>query len=339
MIYKSPPQSTCAISVVIPMHNAEKFIRQTLISVLASKFKDYEVILVDDCSTDSSVAEAEKLLPYFDGRLKILSTEKNSGGGGVPRNIGVKNSVGKYVTFVDNDDFLLPTALGEFFDLAEKFQAEVIHTEKCLIFNDRGAVNFTWDEVGVQSDEPHDEFVEVPFMESKKLDERIRRYLRGKFFWLPWGKCFRRDFLLKNKIDFPQVKFSEDMAFCFKCLCLAKKYLRVPNIANIHRVIQSSASMKGYSLKISLEIITNILADIDEFLSGLKFFKREPNYRQAVLKFFTDKHFSFEKNRFIDMSPQEVEKIFRDELQNPALNPTGKNLLVAYLYDERILTR
>ena len=325
------------ISVVIPMYNAEKFVRQTLISVLASKFKDYEVLVVDDCSTDSSVAEVEKMLPHFDGRLKILSTEKNSGGPGIPRNVGVKNSAGKYITFVDNDDFLLPTALGEFFELAEKFQVDVVHTEKCLIFNDRGEVNFTWDEVGVQSDEPHDEFVDVPFMESKKLDERIRRYLRGKFFWLPWGKCFRRDFLLKNKICFPQIKYSEDMVFCFKCMCLAKKYLRVPNIANVHRVIQSSASMKGYSMKISLEVITKILDDVDRFMSGIKFFKREPNYRQAVLKFFADKHFSFEKDRFRDVSPQEVEKFFRDELKNPALNPTGKNLLVAYLYAERIL--
>ena len=325
------------ISVVIPLYNAEKFVRQTLISVLASKFKDYEVLVVDDCSTDSSVAEVEKMLPHFDGRLKILSTEKNSGGPGIPRNVGVKNSAGKYITFVDNDDFLLPTALGEFFELAEKFQVDVVHTEKCLIFNDRGEVNFTWDEVGVQSDEPHDEFVDVPFMESKKLDERIRRYLRGKFFWLPWGKCFRRDFLLKNKICFPQIKYSEDMVFCFKCMCLAKKYLRVPNIANVHRVIQSSASMKGYSMKISLEVITKILDDVDRFMSGIKFFKREPNYRQAVLKFFADKHFSFEKDRFRDVSPQEVEKFFRDELKNPALNPTGKNLLVAYLYAERIL--
>ena len=150
--------SETKISVIIPLYNAEKFIRKCLISVLSSKFKDYEVLVVDDCSTDSSVAEAEKLLPHFEGRLKILSTEKNSGGPGIPRNVGIKNSAGKYITFVDNDDFLLPTALGDFFELAEKFSADVIHTEKCLIFNDKGDVNFTWNEISAQSDEPHDFF-------------------------------------------------------------------------------------------------------------------------------------------------------------------------------------
>lgn len=124
-----------AVSVIIPLYNAEKFIRQCLISVLASKFQDYEVIVVDDCSTDRSVVEVEKLLPHFDGRLKILHTDVNSGGAGVPRNLGLKSARGKYITFVDNDDLILPTTLGYFFDIAEKFNADVLHTEKCLATN------------------------------------------------------------------------------------------------------------------------------------------------------------------------------------------------------------
>ena len=59
------PMTAPKISVVIPMYNAERFIRQCLISVLSSKFTDYEVIVVDDCSTDSGVAEVEKLVPHF----------------------------------------------------------------------------------------------------------------------------------------------------------------------------------------------------------------------------------------------------------------------------------
>ena len=103
--------------------------------------------------------------------------------------------------------------------------------------------------------------------------------------------------------------------------------------------MRGSASIRSYPPNVSLEIITKILADIDEFMSGIKFFKREPNYRQAVLKFFADKHFSFEKSRFCDVTPQEVEKDFRDELQNPALNPRGKDIVAAYLLGERALTR
>ena len=60
------------VSVVIPMYNTEKYIRQCLISVLSQKLQDYEVIVVDDCSRDGGVAEVEKLIPHFDDRLKLI---------------------------------------------------------------------------------------------------------------------------------------------------------------------------------------------------------------------------------------------------------------------------
>ena len=151
------------ISVIIPMYNAERFIRQCLISVLASKFQDYEVLVVDDCSTDNSVAEVAKLVPHFDERLKILQTETNSGGAGVPRNIGIRHAAGKYVTFIDADDFILPTALDDFFDAAEKVQADVVHTVKAYCFRDAGGKMFSRADLQLQSDS------------SARTHERLRR--------------------------------------------------------------------------------------------------------------------------------------------------------------------
>ena len=331
--------ATFAVSVIIPVYNAEKYIRQCLISVLASKFTDYEVIVVNDCSTDNSLAEVKKLLPHFDGRLKIISTKKNSGGAGIPRNVGIKNASGKYITLVDNDDFIMPTALGDFFELAEKYQADVVHTEKCLLFNDRGETKFKWEELGVQSDEPHDEFVDVPTLESNDLSERVNRYLRGKFFWLPWGKLYRRDFLIKNKIDFPQVRFSEDMVFCFKCMCLAEKYLRVPDITNIHRVLETSTSRRTYEVRVALEVMTKIIAEVDKFMGKLKFFKANPSSRSNVVEYFLIRHLPLVKNFSQNIPPHELQEILFNEWQNPKLDSRGKNLIVAYLLTERTLTR
>ena len=331
------------ISVIIPLYNAEKYIRECLISVLASKFQDYEVLVIDDCSTDNSLAEVKKLMPHFDGRLKILSTEKNSGGAGVPRNIGIKNSFGKYVTFIDDDDFILPNAFGDFFELAEKFQADVVHTEKFLIFNDSGKDDFKWEKICIKSDEPHDEFVNEPFIETQNPNEKISRYIRGKFFWLPWGKFYRRDFLLENEITFPSVAFAEDMVFCFKCLCLAKNYLRVPNITNIHRILEGSTSKRICSsregVRSWLGVVTVVVESVNEFMDTQKFFQENSDKRRAVLKFFIDKHFNIIKNLFEGLEPHMVQEIFFDELQNPELNQTGKNLVAAYLYAEKVLTR
>lgn len=329
--------TNCSVSVIIPLYNAEKYIRKCLISVLASKFTDYEVLVVNDCSTDNSVEEVKKLLPHFDGRLKILSTKKNSGGAGIPRNVGIKNAVGKYITFVDNDDFIMPTALGEFFELAEEFQADVVHTEQCLVFNDRGEISFKKEELFPYSTEPKSEFVNEPTLETDDLSERINRYLRGKFFWLPWGKFYRRDFLVKNKIDFPQVKFSEDMVFCFKCMCLAEKYLRIPNVTNIHRIRKGSAS-KGFDLRTWLTVIIKVVTAIENFMGGQKFFKHHFDLRYEILKFFIEKTFSF-ISFMSDCKPHEVHKVFYDELQNPAFNSKGKNLIAAYLYTEKGMKR
>lgn len=280
--------TTCAVSVIIPLYNAGKYIRQCLISVLASKFKDYEVLVVDDCSSDNSVAEVEKLLPHFDGRLRLLSTEKNSGGAGVPRNVGIQNAAGKYVTFVDNDDMILPTALDNLFKLAEDFQADVVHTEKFLAFNDAGKSNFRWEELTLQRQETGD-CVEEPTFEPANLVERIQRYTDGKFFWVPWGKLYRRDLLIVNRIDFPQMRFSEDLPFSFKCLCLAKNYLRVPHVTNIRRELNSSTAKmiidSREGVRLWLKILSSNVEILDDFMNGLNFFKANADCRQDVLRF------------------------------------------------------
>ena len=294
------------------------------------------VIPLYNCSTDSSRAEVEKLLPHFDGRLKILSTEKNLGGAGVPRNIGIEHAAGKYITFVDNDDFLLPTALADLYDAAEKFQADVVHTEKCFSFNDKGSATFEREELSSQKCDTCD-FVEEPTLEPE-LDERIKRYVKGCFFWLPWGKLFRRDLIVNNRIDFPQMKTSDDMVFCFKCLCLAKNYLRVPAVTNIYRILKNSTSKKILTpregIKFLLNVMTIGIASIDDFMSGLEFFSANPAARRDVLKFFIDMHFSFMQNLFTSNQAHEVLQIFYDELQNPALNQHGKDLVMAHLLAE-----
>lgn len=324
------------ISVIIPMFNAEKFVRQTLVSVLASKFADYELIVVDDCSTDNSVAEVEKLLPHFNGRLKVLSTEKNSGGAGLPRNIGLANAAGKYVTFVDNDDMILPTALGDFFSAAENFDAEVVCTEKFFV----STGEFSGKDMQVRLNVAIDELVDAPTFEPEDLRQRIQRDLAGKFFITPWGKFFRRDFLIGNQIKFPQMRFAEDVNFCFKCLCLAKKFLRVPHVTNIRREMKTSAARMIIAsrdgVRLWLKIFAKNISDLDEFLDALEFFRANPDVRGDVLNHYVGVHFGMIRNLFTTVQPYEVPKIFFDELQNPALDQRGKAIIAAHLFAEKV---
>ncbi|MBR3747432.1 MAG: glycosyltransferase family 2 protein, partial [Selenomonadaceae bacterium] len=119
-----------AISVIIPMFNAEKYIAECLDSILAQTFQDFEVIVVNDCSTDSSVAVFEGYKKFFGERLKIARTQKNSGCGGIPRNMGMMFSRGEYISFLDADDTITTTAFEELYSVAKKFDADVVACEK-----------------------------------------------------------------------------------------------------------------------------------------------------------------------------------------------------------------
>lgn len=322
------------ISIVIPMYNTEKYIRQCLISVLTQKFQDYEVIIVDDCSKDNSVAEVEKLTEHFDGRLKLIKRDKQSGCAGIPRNQGIKAAKGKYIVFLDSDDMLLPTTLRDYFTIAEETKADVLHTEKVLIFNDDGKREFKRDELVLAANEAGD-FVEDITFENNDLAERISRYHKKFFFWPPWGKFFKRDLLIKNNITFPAMRMSEDMIFCFKCLCLAKNYVRIPQITYIYRERQGSFMRSHTDAETEMNKWLGVMVEgtnlLDEFMSRIKFFDENLDYRYLVIDFFVKQHFGFLKNLLSNLKPHEIEYLIYRYLNK---NSAKTQALTAYLFAE-----
>ena len=328
------------ISVIIPLYNAEKYIRECLISVLASKFKDYEVLVVDDCSTDNSVAEVRKLSPHFNGRLKILSTEKNSGGAGIPRNVGIKNAAGKYITFIDNDDMILPDALENFFATAEFYNADVVHTEKFLYF-DR---EFNRAKTYLHFKGDKSKLIDKPTPEPADLNARINYFMSGNYPVYPWGKLFRRDFLLENKIDFPQTRYAEDKTFNFKCLCLAENYILVPYITNIHRegMFSGGRRLLNNLNEVAadwLNIVLKYIAILDDFMRGLEFFKANPARRVDVLKFCIEGDLKIVDNLFANLELHAAQEIFFDVFQKSEFDTAGKNIVLSYFYADRLVNR
>lgn len=90
------------VSIITPVYNAERFIKETVQSIIEQKYDKFELLLVDDHSTDNSLAIVSKFAEA-DSRIKILQTPHNSGAA-VARNIGLENATGQYVAFVDSDD-------------------------------------------------------------------------------------------------------------------------------------------------------------------------------------------------------------------------------------------
>ena len=95
------------VSIVTCSFNNADFILETLDSIKAQTYANIELVIVDDCSTDNSVAIIEEWLKTYPGKYKFIRHETNLGGS-VPYNVGLKNATGKYYAAVDTDDALMP---------------------------------------------------------------------------------------------------------------------------------------------------------------------------------------------------------------------------------------
>lgn len=103
-------QDSPLVSVIIPLYNAERYIAETIESVINQTYENWELIVVDDCSTDKS-REIVRSFASKDNRIRLIESETNFGGPARPRNIGIDNSKGEYIAFLDADDLWLSMKL------------------------------------------------------------------------------------------------------------------------------------------------------------------------------------------------------------------------------------
>ncbi len=127
------------VSIITPVYNAEKFINTTIESVIKQTYKNWEMLLIDDCSTDSS-AEIIKELAKNDSRIRYIKLDKNSGAA-VTRNIGLEKAKGRYVAFLDSDDLWKEEKLQKQLDLIKEKNIAFCFTSYRYIIEDGSPTN------------------------------------------------------------------------------------------------------------------------------------------------------------------------------------------------------
>ena len=317
------------ISVIVPVYNAEKYLPDCLESILAQTFADFELLVVDDASTDASLTVAENFRAR-DGRLKVISLPTNTGNPSVPRNVGLENSHGKYTLFADNDDLLVNNALETFLDAAETFDADVVYTE-CGYLSDENFQNLT-----VTALDKNSAPVASPTFESADIGERVEKFLQTGYGWAPWSKFVRRDLLVANKIFFPRVTIAEDVLWSFKVICAAKQFLRVSTPLYIHRERKTSWSRIQRSpadeVKFWLDPLVKGLAYLNDFMDESKFFAQKPNYRFDVTNFFVKMQVAGMLGALENLSREELYEIVRREFSASQHAALIANLFVFMTY-------
>lgn len=301
------------VSVIIPVYNAEKYLGVCLESLLIQTLTDFEVIVVDDCSTDASNALAESYLERFGGRLKIVTLPQNTGSGAVPRNVGLDFSCGEYVYFVDADDLLIDTALETLYACAAEYRADVVEMEKFFTCE----VEPVPEDLKIAAWCYTDSFVEEPTFETEDIAERVKKFLASKFCWAPWAKLLRRDFLIDNAITFPRMTIAEDVVHTFELICLAKKILRVPVPLYVNRTNADSMMRRERTpeqmIKFRTSPLITGLEALDEFMRGLDYFNQNPVVRLQVLNFFLLMQIDNMKDALNALEPKEAYEIFQRE--------------------------
>ena len=128
-------EGTDLVTIVTPMYNAMDTIGRTIVSVQAQTYSEWEMIIVDDCSTDGSAAYVEQCAKA-DGRIRLLRHQKNCGIAGA-RNTAMQHAKGRYVAFLDSDDLWLPQKLEKQISFMKEHDAAFSHTA-CEVVNESG---------------------------------------------------------------------------------------------------------------------------------------------------------------------------------------------------------
>lgn len=305
-----------AVSVIIPMYNSARYIKSCVMSVLNQTLQDFEIICVDDFSTDDTIKIVADLAER-DGRIKIVRHAKNSGGASEPRNTGIRLSRGKYIGFLDSDDMYTPTALAELVSVAEKWQADVVHTEQVL-FPENQTIDVTPETKFTTFSKERGGFCKEPMLETDNLAERVQMFYAGRFFGWVHNKIYRRDYIMEKNLHFDKLLTSEDIVFYFKVVCTAPRLVRVPNIVYIYRHNPDSITRKMVSIEQSLHALTHLMIEgskvLDEFMSGIEFFVKNPAFRQLPIDYIVQEHLIWTQRFYDKYTTAQLDALVRKEL-------------------------
>ena len=232
------------ISIIVPMFNTRKYVETCIESILQQTFTDFELIIIDDCSTDGSL---EFVLENFsDPRIRVFHLDKNSGAGAA-MNHGIDLSRGEYIYIVDSDDAIMPEALQTLLNAAQKFNADVVHMTR-FFYAENEDFNFVEPfQANIAS-----EIEPILGLQPIPLHQRVKVW-NGDTFFPAWLNLYRAKFIHDKKIRFPEFRDgSYDVFFTLSLLCIAERFVKIDPLIYVYR-INSSDSFTNSKAEIKLE--------------------------------------------------------------------------------------
>ena len=257
---------TIQVSVIIPAYNTEKYIYQAINSALCQTLTNIEVIVVDDCSVDNTVAIVQS---FNDPRLKLIRNDKNMGAGGA-RNRAIAAAQGKWIAVLDSDDWYAPQRLEVLVNLAEQKQVDFIADDSYLI---EDGINTPWSTIIRESGIKMSAIQQFEAAEFIMTDIEGRPGLRLGFT----KPLFRREFLQKHQIRYQNIRVTQDFWFDIQCFLHGAKFCLVPEPYYFYRARPGSlvSSDKIGRMKEECEVI-------NRFFENTAYIEQNPEVAAAL---------------------------------------------------------
>ncbi len=230
------------ISIIVPIYNAEKYLQKCLDSLINQTKKEIEIILVNDGSTDDS----EKIIKtYHDQRIKYFKNKNQ--GIGKTRNFGIEKATGKYLMFVDSDDYLAVDACQKLYNKITKEKLDFVICDFYRVEKQQKIK------------------IEIPHFENSTLKENSKLLLTINLS--PWNKIYKTKMIRDNNIKFLENVKYEDAVFVINCMKYSKMIGKLDEALNYYVIHTNSETTirdkKVFDILVVVEEIRKSLKDID----------------------------------------------------------------------------
>ena len=283
------------ISVVIPVYNVEKYLSECLDSVVNQTYKNLQIILVDDGSTDFSGKICDV---YAEKDNRITVVHQKNAGAGAAKNTGLELIDGDYFSIIDSDDYIELDMYEKMVNSLEKYNADIV---QCL-FKDV-FVNDSFDrKYKLKGNYPK-------VLTSKRF---LKEYLYDWKYAIFWNKLFKSSLL--KEIRFPVGRKIDDEFFTYKLVCNAKKVVNIDNILHNYRMRKTSVMNENDTDRL-------IYDRIDCFVERYDYIRKK--YPSLDKKYLTKLYDSLLYYKTQVNNTEKLEK-YISKIQKPKINKIGK---------------
>lgn len=272
-------------SIIVPVYNVDKYLRQCVNSVERQDYKNYEIILVDDGSTDDSPIICDE---FKQKNTAIKVIHKKNGGLSDARNIGTEQAKGEYVIYLDSDDYWNDTAfLSKIYTLIDADKPDL------LVFGYKKVLD------------NRDMFSYIPHSKSDSVEELVKA---GEFNICAWDKVVKRELLISNNIFFRKNVYSEDMEWC----SLLFKYVEKISILS-----ETPYSYRQRTGSITKKISEKNIADIKDNFEKCLLIKRDMSRKKSLaFEYYLAKNMSMFMIALSNLKKQNQSKYYKFIVSN-----------------------